>query len=669
MRRNTSYTHLPKGRSLGRPQVFSKSLLVLAVVMAAVLALFMFMRPAEAYAKEYTCPQTVMNADVSDDGTLTVQENRTFDFDGSFTAIWWVFERLGYDAQIVIDNAVVTNDATGESLDLDEVPFQEHWREYGASDEPAWTWDAEQNTVYVFCPMADGTYTITLEWHAENMATLYADTGEVYWQFVGGDWAIDSYDVTLNLQLPVPDGETVTAGENVRVWGHGPLDATVHVDETGLVTADVPVVPSGEFAEVRATIPTEWLSGVAPGAYNDQSGTEKMDEILAEEQEWADKANTQRIMAVSHMAMGILASIGLIIWSIVMFFRHGREYRLPKDKYWRDLPAPGVHPAVISRLWSWNREDNNDFVATLMHLCNIGAIRIDPGTYQRKRKTVSDYYITRLDGWQDKVNNSPIDKEAMRILFDKVGRGADSIWFGNIEVYGKQHPESLVRMMDRWQEIVTSQTDQRGYFEDNGELYCYTMRIFAALCVIIGVFCSIMFMELIELIALSIAAVVLLVISFFMPRRSWVAAEIYGRCEGLRNWLKDFSLLNERLPTDVKVWGAFMVYAYVFGVAKRAMEQLQVSLPNVVSDAGFVSTSTWMGYRNGYVVGPNAAPVSPLDMFSTMYSNTVRTAKATIAAAETGNFIGDVMSSGGGGGGGFSGGGGGGFGGGGGGAR
>ena len=44
-----------------------------------------------------------------------------------------------------------------------------------------------------------------------------------------------------------------------------------------------------------------------------------------------------------------------------------------------------MHPAVIGRLWRWDRESQDDFTATLMHLSHSGAIRIDRGTYQDQK--------------------------------------------------------------------------------------------------------------------------------------------------------------------------------------------------------------------------------------------------------------------------------------------
>ena len=108
----------------------------------------------------------------------------------------------------------------------------------------------------------------------------------------------------------------------------------------------------------------------------------------------------------------LVAAIGIIVWAVFTFFRHGREYEPQfQDEYWRDVPAKGLSPAVIGRLWRFDAESPNDLTATLMHLSYIGAIRLDAGSYEAPNKglfgmggskTVNDYYITRLPGWEEK---------------------------------------------------------------------------------------------------------------------------------------------------------------------------------------------------------------------------------------------------------------------------
>ncbi len=76
----------------------------------------------------------------------------------------------------------------------------------------------------------------------------------------------------------------------------------------------------------------------------------------------------------------------------------------------------------------------------------------------------------------------------------------------------------------------------------------------------------------IPLIFMVPTAIALGVIANYMPRRSVRGNELTAKSKALRNWLRDFSSLDERPPTDVKVWGEFMVYAYLFGVADQAIK-------------------------------------------------------------------------------------------------
>ena len=124
--------------------------------------------------------------------------------------------------------------------------------------------------------------------------------------------------------------------------------------------------------------------------------------------------------------------------------------------------------------------------------------------------------------------------------------------------------------------------------------------------------------------------------------------EVKAQLKALRNWLKDFTRLNEAIPTDVVLWNRLLVMAVVLGVADEVIKQLETVLPEVLHDDYMSSTYGW------YYVS-STSNMSPARTFS----DAVSTAHAVSTASEAGSS----WSSGGGGGGGFSGGGGGGFGG------
>ena len=173
------------------------------------------------------------------------------------------------------------------------------------------------------------------------------------------------------------------------------------------------------------------------------------------------------------------------------------------------------------------------------------------------------------------------------------------------------------------------------------------------LIVVISMFFDNFFLMIPGLITMAL----LLILSRFMDRRTQKGADAFARCEALKRWLKDFSRLKERPVLDIKVWGEFLVYAYLFDVADEVIEELRNTVPELfVEDAAVSASSYYVPWW--YIYSSHATMGSGMASFATSFSTSINNSLAEIQSAAAGNF-----SSGGGFGGGFSGGGGGGFGG------
>lgn len=651
--------------SSGSRPFFSCAAKVFVLVAAAICLACVFM-PSAAFAKSYTCPSVEMDAVVNADGSLSVTERRTFVFDGSYSAVWWTFDALpSEESEISIasvevgpvsdaasaapasaqEESAASVAAAGEvvsgPVSLPEVDFQRAWRDAGGPADPAFSLDADRKTAYVFYPFEGGRFEVTLTYAVSNFVQVYDDAAEVYWQYVGHGWSVDSDRVVATLHLPVAAGADATAGSAVRAWGHGPLDGALSLDNAGTISATVPTVRAGGYAEVHAVFPRSWLSELAPNAPVVHTG-DRLESVLDDEERMAKRADAERIKSLALIAGCLLVSVAVIVWALVAFFRHGKEYKSAfRDEYWRDVPEKGVHPAVIGRLWRWDAESPRDFTATLMHLSAIGAVRLDAGSYEcegrRGFETVSDYYVTRLPGWRDKVQGSPIDERAMALLFDTVAPGSDSVWFGSVKHFAQQDPEAFSSAMQAWQGVLSAETNRRDFFEAKGKRYQGAMIVMAVLGLVAGVVAAFAFDTFVPLITAVPAIVALFVISGVMARRSKHAVELFAKCVALRRWLKDFSALDERLPTDVKVWGEMMVYAYVLGVADEAAKALRSRMPEVLENPDFAPVYYWL-MPHYYSMGMAASAMdSPLDAFSAMQADAVDAARAAVSAA-SGSF-------------------------------
>ena len=104
--------------------------------------------------------------------------------------------------------------------------------------------------------------------------------------------------------------------------------------------------------------------------------------------------------------------------------------------------------------------------------------------------------------------------------------------------------------------------------------------------------------------------------------------------KALKNFMKDFSMMDRKEIPEIAIWEKYLVYATAFGMAEQVIKQLKVVYPEIENNANF-NTGIYMGI----MMNSN---------FSSSMSHSISSAMSS------------AYSSGSGGGGGFSGGGGGG---------
>ena len=592
--------------------------------------------PAPAQAKSYDVDACAIDATLGTDGTLSVVETRSYTFSGDFSLVGRVLAAPN-DGACQVSEVSVTG-ADGASTQLPRVDFDVQWRDEGGPASPAYAIDEEKSTIYTFSNFGDGKASVTWHYSYENALVRHSDVAELYWQFVGTREEVSLSDVDLSVHLPAPAGTQTVAGDNVRAWGHGALDASVFVGDAS-VSCTCPVVSAGEFAELRTTFPAEWAPDVAASCVKDGTA---LSSIVDEETKWADEANAQRASQTFLRNVVMVVCVGLppvlLIISLVLFLRYGREYR-PRfqDEYWRDVPAPGLAPAVVGHILNWNRENGADLTAQLVHLSATGAVALErttetTGTIFHKEKDA--VRVTRVKT-ADQLDG--LDAKTVQTVFDKLV-GADSFTSQSLAQAVKDDKEGAYDAMQYWHGAVCALVEDGGYLERRGR----TLSVVCG-CVSVPVFllllCATTVFELpLWMLGLSLAcAVGTVAFAVNMKRRSREGAEIVAKARALKRWFKDFTNLKEAIPTDAKVWGELLAYATLFGVAQEVVEKLRVAVPELWQDDGFVYCSYW----------GLAMPAGALD---TSFSRAIDLA-ATSPSSGTGA------------GGGFSGGGGGGFGG------
>ena len=412
---------------------------LLAVTLALVAS---FALGARAYAKSYTIDQVDIDATVSSDGSVAISEQRLFDFDGSFNGVYWKIPAGTYQGRDIVpvvgEVGIVTN---GQFQ-----PFEQS--SSGADGTFEVTNHGNYVQVKIYSRHTDERARFAINYTDAGLATRYQDTSELYWKFVSDGWDVESKKVTCLVHLPVPVGASVKAGENVRAWGHGPLDANVGFMEYG-VKYNVPGVGTEEFAEARIAFPSEWLSDATPVAQN------HLDTILGEEQKWADEANAKRD-AARMLNYGIGgAGVLLAVVSAIFAATRRRKYKQSHkpqfdDKYFRDVPT-NDHPAILGALYHNGEPTTEDMTASLMRLTDIGAMKLD------LVKETAEHSASYVSLTPTKLGRKAHDNHSR--AHKTMGKTIDQELFSDMSV---EEMKRITQKFNRFAELLDAEMEKEG---------------------------------------------------------------------------------------------------------------------------------------------------------------------------------------------------------------
>lgn len=634
--------------------VITRHIKALLLIVVSIATALVCLAPAAALAKDYSMPQVDQDVTITKDGSIHVVEIRTFDFDGQFSGVYWQDSTpRGSNFELKSVSEVLPNGSLNYFKPVDE-------------DNPSYNSYALtlHDSTYLIGLMFNKENTKTafrIEYVIHNAVTAYADVAELYWKFIGPAWEKDSQNVTTRFHFETSP-EEIKAGENVHAYGHGSLNGNIEFAQDGIVYK-LPYVNSGQFAEARILFPLSFVPKKTPG------DTEKYQEILNQEKEWAQITNKKRAEAKLFYygkSIALIAVVGLLfLYTLRNFFKYGKEYKPEfQGKYFREKPSE-LHPAILGAFWRGG-SNTDDFSASLLRLSSMGYIDLEKRTQQTQGLFGSSFGSKIEDDYilYNKVNDinsieDPIDKETMRLLFTVFAKGKDSLRFSDIKRFAKTQNERYIKNYQDWFETVNLAKDADFYEEESSSKKFISRGILILCFILVAVaFASGISTNIpITIISLVIAVVLTIAIGVmtkYMDRKTKPATELHAKLGALRNWLEDFTLLNEAPPTHVKVWKELIVMAVVLGVADKVIAQLKTTMPQILEDPQIMPMTMWY-------VGDFGTPMNSLNSTFTASKQIAQ----TIAAQELAQ---SVSSSDWGGGGGFSIGGGGGFGGGGGGA-
>jgi uncharacterized membrane protein len=517
-------------------------------------------------AKYYRIQSVIIQAQLNPDGSMDIQEARTYKFRGTFH--WATY--------------FLPKEKIGEIVDFSVREEGKPYLRSRAGSEGTYEYDETPEFVQAkwYFDTRNEERTFIISYRISDVVKLYQDAAVLYYKFIGSGWDHTSQEV----QVVIPPPGSVSRDE-VKAWSHGPLWGSIEILNDGKIRANVQSLPANTFWEIRAIYPP----GLFPQIKNIAS-SEIASQILTEEKLWAEQANARREewlrrkeIKETRKKYGSWIVIGLSIIGVAFFFslykRYGIKHRVPfSDTYYSELPS-NISPALLGCLLYQGQMSGNAMVGTMLDLAQRGFLKIKEEPVTGKKSwwnTQKRQYLLEFDRSfyaENKEKLQNFEERLLDFLFNDLSAGKDVIDFKSLT----KERSKVSRWFYSWQKEVRKIGQEKGFWEKESlkarnKVLIYSFFLFGV--TLLSVF-------LIEEWAFvpAVFGAVLLILSFTIPRRNPEYELEARKWMGLKKYLKKYYFresVSHSLPENV---GKFMVSGMVLGLSSKVIKNLAEMIP------------------------------------------------------------------------------------------
>ena len=533
-----------------------------------ILRIFLFfLISIVSFAANYRIEKLDIEANLQKDGSMVVSEAVTYDID-EINGVYFDIDAKGF----------------GELEDLqvfEDEPNTSSFKEVDASNYEVSVSD-ELYRIKLYSKNQNNIRTFKFVYKLPEAIKVYDDVAQFNRKMVGQEWQQGINYITAKVIIPVSASYD---NSNILVFGHGPL--TGEVDKEGnTVIYKLNNYYPGDFLEAHILMEPEIFS-----EYNKSKIVHKdmKQKLLDMEAKFADEANAERDKAIRKQEMinkvfekpGLIFGVLSSIWGVLMFYIYGiyrRKNRVKNSvgKYLRELPDDSS-PALVGSFMT-DSISGNEILATIVDL-----IRRKILTLENSDKNS----IITLTG--STKNLSEQEKAIVDIYINDFGDGKslDLKSFG----FFQKVPMSVARKFEKWRAMVQSEMNRKNLtYQGLGCLgvifFAFFPMIFTFAGLVIGMITGN------KMFLLIVVMGIILFVSGAKakyPRKE--LAEAKDKWQAFKNFLSDYSQLEEAKITSVHLWEQYFVYAVALGVSEKVVKAYKKALDIGIIQEDFTQLS------------------------------------------------------------------------------
>lgn len=559
------------------------------------------------------------------DGSALVREERKYNFTGKYTYAYQYFnkkggrgEKSGRQEVYLLNNFNVC-EVKGYHKTCYQKLDQEEINEADKNSKPSTFYFKEKKDSYYlkwFYQAENESKVFLITYEIKNALTLHEDIAEFYWELIGKNWETFQDNISIRIFLPqgIPE-------DKIQAWAHGPLEGKIMINSPKEVSLNLERINPGQSIKVRILLPKENFWGGAKGELNKEK-------ILAQEEGFVSKTVFYlRIFSLLREVFKItlpfaaafsFSSLGLFIYKLIMFWRYGKDKKLPEvnlsGRLWE--PPSEIEPAQVEQLIRGRKKNTaKSFVATVLSL-------VSDGFYSLKRSEEKEGLIFRnyqyflIPNPEDKWRKKPSEIQKKVIDFlkkmeEKIKKEKNylGIKLSDLKKYSRKYGDYSWNFFQNFQWLVFKKNLKEGLFESKAhrKKKTFSSRIFKIILIfqILWFFLLAIFVSNLDPLEVYLLRIILIgilmniifiklsaILEKFGEKRTEKGREEAARWLAFKKHLEEYFKTVKDPIDSLDLWEKYLIYGTVLGVSKKALSQLPIKFSPPQED---IFTYRWVG--------------------------------------------------------------------------
>lgn len=521
-----------------------------------IIVLLILISPIYALADDLNINSWTVQANLLDDGSLSVVKDITYYFDRDFNGVY---------VDIALDNIISIEDVEVSQIgnNGEEIKYIEN-QNAEIGENGVFTINADENkaSIMIFSPSEDESKTFRLRYTLYDVAAVHSDTGELYYKFIAENNETPIEYFSANIELPQFNQD------DIKIFAHGPVNGDIYFDNQS-IRLEVRDLADSTFVEARVLFPLDYIP------FASRAGNSSLSNILDEERALVEQIREDEIQREERISLSNNLSIGLSALGLLILGAFLRKFRRHPDLFdqMKSIYPDEISPAELS-LFMNSIIGPRSYIATLLDLARKEYISIETYKSQTPNRFSNSKDSTGYIFIKNDTNPSNLMEHEGYLLnwfFNDIGDG-ERVSTDDIDYYRRKNPRKFNKSQTDWQKIVRNELSQREFYDTGSKKYAIIGLIISLVLITVSVI-SLVFGGLFG-IGLLVISIILLIYSIYLFQRKSDKGYIQYRL--WKDFKKDSSKIDVEdlgLSTDLS-----LIYLIALGLAMKELDNYRQSI-------------------------------------------------------------------------------------------